>query len=89
MSWGDGSANLSANALPEMVLRMSLTVELRDAGRNESQADIRLLIPRIYSVNPDASCQGRRLKPLGRWSTPGVTYRDLARIMHGGLAGVV
>jgi hypothetical protein len=60
MFWGDGSAYLSANALPEMVLPMSLQLGLRDAGRNESQADIRLLIPRIYSVNSDASANAAR-----------------------------
>ena len=52
MSWGDGSANLSANSLPEMVLPMSLQLGLRDVGQNESQADIRLLIPRFDPVNP-------------------------------------
>jgi hypothetical protein len=48
---GDGSANFSANTLPEMVLPMSLQLGLTDAGRNESQADIRLLIAQFCSVN--------------------------------------
>jgi len=92
MFWGDGSANLSANALPEMVLPMSLQLGLRDAGRNESQADNRLLIPHFCSVNPGASSQRRRRKPLychaaqgaaqilmSRRETHGVRARQCAR----------
>jgi hypothetical protein len=48
---GDGSANFSANTLPEMVLPMSLQLGLTGAGRNKSQVDIRLLIPQFCSVN--------------------------------------
>jgi hypothetical protein len=48
---GDGSANFSANTLPEMVLPMSLQLGLTDAGRNESQVHICLLIPQFCSVN--------------------------------------
>jgi hypothetical protein len=45
---------------------MSLQLGLRDAGRNESQADIRLLIPRIYSVNPDVSDGAQSRSTAGR-----------------------
>jgi hypothetical protein len=64
MSWGDGSADSSAKALPEMVLPMSHQLGLRNAGRDEVQADNRLLIPQISSVNP--SVLRLRLRPKPR-----------------------